>query len=65
MAKLDLKVKRKYPLSGLNLKPEEDKKLIALLLEKDLSVKQLCRALVRQWIEEGGEGVLKYSKKAG
>jgi hypothetical protein len=53
----------KSPLGGLGLKPEEDSVLAELLDKHDISIKQLCRALVRQWIEEGGQGVLKYSKK--
>jgi len=53
----------KFPLGGLGLKPEEDSVLLNLLEVHDISIKQLCRALVRQWINEGGEGVLKYSKK--
>lgn len=53
--------KRSY--GNLNLKPEEDAKLIPLLEENDISLKQLVRALVREWINEGGHGVLKYSKK--
>jgi hypothetical protein len=55
--------KKKSSFSGLNLKPEEDERLINLLIEKDIKYKQLVRALIRQWVAEGGEGVLKYSKK--
>ena len=55
--------KSNNPFSGLGLKPEEDKKLTELLEQKDLSYKQVVRALIRQWMAEGGEGVLKYSKK--
>jgi hypothetical protein len=53
----------KYSVGGLGLKPEEDKVLIQLIEKHDISIAQLCRALVRQWIVEGGEGLLKYSKK--
>jgi hypothetical protein len=53
----------KYPLGGLGLKPEEDDRLIELLDTHDISIRQLCRALVRQWMVEGGEGVLKYYSK--
>lgn len=63
MKKPNKKDGRKYPLAGLGLKPEEDEQLLKLLEEKDLSVKQICRALLRQWMAEGGQGVLKYSKK--
>jgi hypothetical protein len=52
-----------YPLGGLGLKPEEDQKLFKLVEQYDISVKQLCRALVRQWIANGGNGILQQSKK--
>lgn len=52
--------KSKIPFSGLNLKPEEDQIFIKLLEDKGLTCKQLLRALVRQWIKEGGSGVLTY-----
>lgn len=55
--------KSKLSFAGLGLKPEEDDQLKVLLKEQDLSVRQLVRALVRQWMVEGGHGVLKYSKK--
>lgn len=53
----------KSSLMNLGMKPEEDKKLIELLDEHDLSVRQLCRQLIRQWMHEGGHGLLKTSKK--
>lgn len=53
----------KFPVGGLGLKPEEDSVLLKLIEKHDISVKQLCRALVRQWIAEGGVGILNYSKK--
>lgn len=52
-----------YPFAGLNLKPEEDEKLQELLDRHDLSAKQLLRALVRQWMEHGGAGVLQYENQ--
>jgi len=52
-----------YPLGGLGLKPEEDKKLMELVDSYDISVKQLCRALVRQWMKNGQGFVLTTSKK--
>lgn len=52
----------KIPFSGLNLKPEEDEQLRVMLEEHGLSMKQVLRALVRQWMKEGG-GMLRYSKK--
>lgn len=51
-----------FPLGGLGLKPEEDKKLFKLVEEHDISIKQLCRALVRQWMNDGNK-VLTTSKK--
>lgn len=50
-------------LGGLGLKPKEDIKLAELLKQHDISLKQLERALVRQWMEEGGTGNLKHYKK--
>lgn len=38
--------------SGLGLKPSEDKILISILKEKQISFKQVLRVLVRSWIEE-------------
>lgn len=55
--------KSKLPFSGLNLKPEEDEQLIKLLEEKDISARALIRSLLRQWMKEGGNGILKYSIK--
>jgi hypothetical protein len=51
-----------YPLGGLGLKPEEDKKLMSMVEQYDISVKQLCRYLVRQWMD-GKKEFLQYSKK--
>lgn len=53
----------KFPVAGLGLKPEEDKLLLELTDRHDISVKQLLRALAREWMATGGEGVLKFSKK--
>lgn len=53
----------KFPVGGLGLKPKEDELLLELLSKHDIGVKQLCRALVREWMAAGGEGVLKFSKK--
>lgn len=50
-------------LANIGLKPEEDKQLETLLQDKGIPARQLVRALVRQWMAEGGEGVLKYSKR--
>lgn len=47
-----------YPFSGIGLKPEEDQRLIKMLEEHDLSARQLLRALIRQWMEQGGRGTL-------
>jgi len=53
----------KNSFNNYGLKPEEDNELQALLEECDLSAGQVVRALLRQWIKEGGRGVLKYSTK--
>lgn len=53
----------KTPVGGIGLKKEEDDILLKLVEKHDISVAQLVRALVREWIANGGEGVLKYSKK--
>lgn len=50
-------------LGGLGLKIKEDERLLELLKQHDISLKQLQRALTRQWIAEGGDGILKHSKK--
>lgn len=63
MKKSEKKDGRRYPLGGIGLKPEEEVRLLELLDEKDLSLKQICRALLRKWMAEGGKGVLEYSKK--
>lgn len=53
----------KSSFSNYGLKPEEDEKLIEMLEEKDLTARRLVRALLRQWIREGGDGGrLKYTK---
>lgn len=52
-----------YPFSGLGLKPEEDDKLKEMLANHDLSARQLLRALVRQWMDMGGCGVLTYKNE--
>lgn len=53
----------KWSVGGIGLKPEEDAVLLELVKKHDISIAQLIRALVREWIANGGEGVLKYSKK--
>jgi hypothetical protein len=55
--------KSKSSLLNLGLKQEEDKELIKLTEAKGISPRSLCRVLLRQWMAEGGEGVLKYSKR--
>jgi len=52
-----------WSFGGYGLKPEEDKMLMDMLTDCDLSAGQVVRALLRQWIKEGGKGVLKYSTK--
>lgn len=37
---------------SLGLEVNEDKQLIAILKEKDISGKQLLRVLVRKWLKE-------------
>jgi hypothetical protein len=44
--------------SGWGLTPEEDKQVIAALEEKDISAKQLVRALVKQWLDQGCPGAI-------
>jgi hypothetical protein len=39
------------PFGNLGLTPEEERKLQKKLLEKDLSLRQLQRYLIRKWIE--------------
>lgn len=58
------KKKYSYPKSFGNygLSTKEDERLIELLDQKDLSSKQLVRALLKEWIANDGEGVLKYAK---
>jgi antitoxin component of RelBE/YafQ-DinJ toxin-antitoxin module len=53
----------KTSFANLGLKPEEDKEFQRVLDETGLSARQVIRALVRQWVKEGGHGVLKYSTK--
>lgn len=60
MAKI---ISKKRTFSGMNFKEAEEERLKVLLQEKDIKFKQLVRALVRQWVAEGGEGVLKYAKR--
>jgi hypothetical protein len=45
---------------GYGLKPEEDKELMKLLESKGISAKMLVRNLLRQWVKEGGPGVITY-----
>lgn len=54
--------KSKGTFNNIGLTPDEDDKLVKLLDEKDISYRQLQRALTRQWINEGGTGVLRYNK---
>jgi hypothetical protein len=49
-------------LGNIGLKPEEDVKLKELLEDKDISLRMLCRALVRKWVKNGGSGLLEYTK---
>jgi hypothetical protein len=53
--------KSKNPFMGLGLKPEEEVRFKELLEEKAIHGRQLVKALVRQWIREGGHGVLTYT----
>lgn len=46
--------KSKASLDGLGLEPEEDKVLLRLINEADISIAQLKRALIRKWIADGG-----------
>jgi hypothetical protein len=57
------KGKKSYPLGGMGLKTEEDNALRKLLEDNDISLKQLQRALIRQWMEQGGVGVLNYKNE--
>jgi hypothetical protein len=52
----------KSSYNNMGLKPEEDIRLRELLIEKDISFRMLTRALVRQWINSGGSGILRYTK---
>ncbi len=52
-------------LGGLGLNPKEDLELQKIIDRHDISIKQLVRRLVRQCIEEGGEGLLKHSTVKG
>lgn len=55
--------KSKRSLNNYGLKDHEDKKLIEMLEERDYSARRLVRALLRQWIREGGDGgKLKYTR---
>ena len=49
----------KGSLMNLGLTSEEDAQLLHLLNKKDLSIRQICRALLRQWMAEGGNGLIK------
>ena len=53
----------KSSLLNLGLKPHEDAVLKSMLEDRGISASTLCRALLRQWIKEGGEGAVKYSEK--
>jgi hypothetical protein len=46
------KYKYRQGLHGLRLDPDEDAKLLALIEEKGISLKQLCRFLLRKWMQE-------------
>lgn len=50
------------PFGNLGLKPEEDTQLQQLLIDKDISLRMLCRALIRKWVRNGGSGLLDYTK---
>lgn len=39
-----------YSLGGLGLKNSEEKKLLPILLKKEISIKALCRRLIREWL---------------
>lgn len=54
----------KGSLMNLGLKPEEDAELLKTIEKNghELSVRQLVRALLRQWIKEGGKSVLASTK---
>lgn len=54
---------RKGSFGGYGLKSGEDEELTKLLKDHDLSAKKVVRALLRQWMKEGGHGVLRYSTK--
>jgi hypothetical protein len=45
---------------NLGFKPETEKRLSELLEEHDISFAQLTRALVKEWVDHDGQGVLKY-----
>lgn len=57
------KIKKRVSFCGLNLPEEIEEEFKKLLVEKDLRAKQLIRALVKQWVDERGAGVLKYYNK--
>lgn len=47
--------------SGWGLEPEEDQKVIEALTEKDISAKQLVRALLRQWLDQSCPGSISFN----
>lgn len=55
------KKKKDTSFAGYGLKPDEDKRLVQLLEESELSAAKVVRALLREWIKVGGQGVLSYS----
>lgn len=48
--------------NNLGLKPHEEEELTKILEEKELSYRQVAKALIKQWIREGGQGVLTYQR---
>jgi hypothetical protein len=44
----------KASYGNLGLSPEEDKKLIELLQNKDLTLSHVLRAMIRKWMEQNG-----------
>lgn len=45
---------------GWGLEPDEDKQVVKLLEEKDLTANQLIRFLVRKWISEQKLATIKH-----
>lgn len=57
------KANSKLSLNHYGLKDKEDEELRQILKDLDLSASQVVRALLRQFIKEGGKSILKYSTK--